>query len=51
MSSGRLTISQGEELGRPSVLLVDVESDGDELAVYVEGGVQVIATGAFDFSR
>jgi PhzF family phenazine biosynthesis protein len=50
MSSGRLTISQGAELGRPSTLIVDVEPDGDELAVYVEGGVQVIATGEFEVS-
>jgi trans-2,3-dihydro-3-hydroxyanthranilate isomerase len=48
--SGRLTISQGVELGRPSTLIVDVERDGDELAVYVEGGVQVIAEGTFDVS-
>jgi trans-2,3-dihydro-3-hydroxyanthranilate isomerase len=51
MSSGRLTISQGEELGRPSTLVVDVEPDGDELAIHVEGGVQVIAAGQFDVAE
>jgi trans-2,3-dihydro-3-hydroxyanthranilate isomerase len=46
--SGRLTISQGVELGRPSTLIVDVEPDGDELAVFVEGGVQIVGEGFFD---
>jgi trans-2,3-dihydro-3-hydroxyanthranilate isomerase len=46
--SGRLTISQGAEMGRPSTLVVDVEPDGDSLAVYVGGGVQVIGEGVFD---
>jgi trans-2,3-dihydro-3-hydroxyanthranilate isomerase len=47
--SGRLTISQGEELGRPSTLVVDVEQSGDgDLAVYVEGGVRIVGEGWFD---
>jgi len=48
ISSGRLTISQGEEIGRPSTLEVDVEPDGDTLAVHVSGGVRVVGAGAFD---
>ena len=46
--SGRLTISQGIELGRPSTLIVDVERQDGALAVYVEGGVRVVGEGAFD---
>jgi trans-2,3-dihydro-3-hydroxyanthranilate isomerase len=46
--SGRLTISQGVEIGRPSTLMVDVEPDGDGLAVFVEGGVRIVGEGAFD---
>jgi trans-2,3-dihydro-3-hydroxyanthranilate isomerase len=46
--SGRLTISQGMEIGRPSTLVVDVEPDGEDLAVFVEGGVRVVGEGAFD---
>lgn len=46
--SGRLTISQGVEMGRPSTLVVDVESHPDDLAVFVEGGVRVIGEGTFD---
>jgi trans-2,3-dihydro-3-hydroxyanthranilate isomerase len=48
LSSGRLTISQGEELGRPSTLLVDVEPDGDSWRVSVGGGVYVVGEGAFE---
>jgi trans-2,3-dihydro-3-hydroxyanthranilate isomerase len=46
--SGRLTISQGAEIGRPSTLVVDVEPDGDDLAVFVEGGVRIVGEGVFD---
>jgi trans-2,3-dihydro-3-hydroxyanthranilate isomerase len=46
--SGRLTISQGVELGRPSTLIVDVEHEDGGLAVYVEGGVRVVGEGAFN---
>jgi trans-2,3-dihydro-3-hydroxyanthranilate isomerase len=46
--SGRLTISQGVEIGRPSTLVVDVERDGDGLAVFVEGGVRIVGEGTFD---
>jgi trans-2,3-dihydro-3-hydroxyanthranilate isomerase len=46
--AGRITISQGIEIGRPSTLVVDVERDGEELAVFVSGGVRVIGRGAFE---
>jgi trans-2,3-dihydro-3-hydroxyanthranilate isomerase len=46
--SGRLTIFQGEEIGRPSTLEVDIEPDGGSLIVHVSGGVRVVAHGAFD---
>jgi trans-2,3-dihydro-3-hydroxyanthranilate isomerase len=49
--SGRLTISQGVEMGRPSVLVVEVEPDADGLAVFVEGGVRVVGEGSFDVPR
>jgi trans-2,3-dihydro-3-hydroxyanthranilate isomerase len=49
LPSGRLTISQGEEVGRPSTLLVAVESEGDTWRPSVGGGVQVVGKGAFDF--
>ena len=48
--SGRLTISQGAEIGRPSTLMVDVEPDGDGMAVFVEGGVRIVGEGTFDVS-
>ena len=48
MPSGRLTISQGVEMGRPSTLVVDVEPGPDGLVVFVEGGVRVAGEGAFE---
>jgi trans-2,3-dihydro-3-hydroxyanthranilate isomerase len=48
LASGRLTISQGEEVGRPSTLLVDVAPDGDTWQVWVSGGVQLVGEGAFE---
>jgi trans-2,3-dihydro-3-hydroxyanthranilate isomerase len=48
LSLGRLTISQGEELGRPSTLLVEVEPDGETWRVSVGGGVHVVGEGAFE---
>ena len=51
ISSNRLTISQGEELGRPSTLFVEVERDGDDPAqwrVFVGGGVAIVGEGSFD---
>ncbi|MFL5767011.1 MAG: PhzF family phenazine biosynthesis protein [Actinomycetota bacterium] len=45
---GRVAIRQGEELGRPSVLHAEVESEGDSWQVFVGGGVQIVGEGAFD---
>ena len=45
---GTVVIRQGEELGRPSVLYTDVESDGDSWKVHVGGGVRIVGEGAFD---
>jgi trans-2,3-dihydro-3-hydroxyanthranilate isomerase len=44
---GRLAIRQGEEIGRPSLLEVDVEREGDEWIPTVGGGVHVVGRGAF----
>lgn len=44
---GRLVIHQGKEIGRPSVLVVDVDRDGDRWVVDVSGGVRVVGRGAF----
>jgi trans-2,3-dihydro-3-hydroxyanthranilate isomerase len=44
---GRLTISQGQQVGRPSVLHVEVEPDGDSWSVRVGGGVAIVGTGSF----
>lgn len=45
---GRLTITQGVEIGRPSTLVVDVEPDGDSWSVHVGGGVAIVGDGTFD---
>jgi trans-2,3-dihydro-3-hydroxyanthranilate isomerase len=45
---GSVAIRQGEEIGRPSVLHVDVEADGDSWKVHVGGGVRIVGDGAFD---
>jgi trans-2,3-dihydro-3-hydroxyanthranilate isomerase len=45
---GRVTISQGAELGRPSTLLVDVLEGETGLRVFVGGGVVKVADGSFD---
>ena len=47
-SAGRLTITQGVEIGRPSTLMVDVEPDGDSWSVHVGGGVAIVGDGTFD---
>jgi trans-2,3-dihydro-3-hydroxyanthranilate isomerase len=44
---GRLLIRQGEEIGRPSVLVVDVSRNGDRWVIDVSGGVRVVGRGAF----
>jgi trans-2,3-dihydro-3-hydroxyanthranilate isomerase len=48
MPPGRLWISQGEEMGRPSTLVVDVEPDGGSWRMFVGGGVAVIGEGTFE---
>lgn len=45
---GHLDVVQGEEIGRPSVLHVEVQPDGTEWAVTVGGGVRLVGEGAFD---
>ena|SRR5438067_12389198 len=47
MQDPDLTIHQGEEIGRPSVLRVDVERDGDAWRPWVGGGVFVVGSGEF----
>jgi len=44
---GRITIRQGAEVGRPSVLHVEVQRDGDGWQAIVGGGVYVVGEGAF----
>jgi len=45
---GTMTIRQGEEAGRPSVLHVQVDRDGDTWTVIVGGGVAIVGRGEFD---
>jgi trans-2,3-dihydro-3-hydroxyanthranilate isomerase len=44
---GAVTILQGEQVGRPSELHVEVAPDGDSWRVRVGGGVHVVGEGAF----
>jgi trans-2,3-dihydro-3-hydroxyanthranilate isomerase len=44
---GRLTIAQGEQVGRPSFLHVDVRPDGDSWTARVAGGVRIVGEGRF----
>ncbi len=44
---GKLVINQGERVGRPSVLQVEVEPEGDSWSVRVGGGVAIVGTGSF----
>jgi trans-2,3-dihydro-3-hydroxyanthranilate isomerase len=44
---GRVLIRQGEQVGRPSELQVDVERAGDGWRIRVGGGVHVVARGAW----
>jgi trans-2,3-dihydro-3-hydroxyanthranilate isomerase len=44
---GDVTISQGEMVGRPSILHVDVERSDDTWIAYVGGGVRVVGEGSF----
>ncbi len=45
---GRIVVRQGEEVGRPSSLHVEVTPDGDTWTVWVGGGVFVVGRGEFD---
>jgi trans-2,3-dihydro-3-hydroxyanthranilate isomerase len=45
---GRIEITQGVEIGRPSTLIVDVEREADTLSVHVGGGVSIVGGGTFD---
>ena len=44
---GRAVISQGEMVGRPSFLHVDVRPDGESWTVRVGGGVRLVGEGVF----
>jgi trans-2,3-dihydro-3-hydroxyanthranilate isomerase len=44
---GRVVVSQGELIGRPSSLVVDVAADGDSWRVDVGGGVHIVGEGFF----
>ena len=44
---GGVVIAQGEMVGRPSFLHVDVQPEGESLAVRVGGGVRIVGEGVF----
>ena len=44
---GRVTIAQGELVGRPSFLHVQVQPDGGSFSVRVGGGVRIVGSGSF----
>lgn len=44
---GRMVIRQGHQVGRPSLLDVDVRPDGDSWVVEVGGGAAVVGDGVF----
>jgi PhzF family phenazine biosynthesis protein len=44
---GKLAIRQGEQVGRPSLLHVEVEPEGDSWSVRVGGSVALVAAGSF----
>ncbi|MEO8423850.1 MAG: PhzF family phenazine biosynthesis protein [Actinomycetota bacterium] len=46
---GRVVIAQGEMVGRPSFLHVDVQPRGDPFSVHVGGGVRIVGDGSFRF--
>ena len=45
---GRMTIAQGEIVGRPSVLSVEAAPADESWAVDVSGGVRIVGDGAFE---
>jgi len=44
---GKLAIRQGDQVGRPSVLHVEVEPEGDSWSVRVSGGVAIVGAASF----
>lgn len=44
---GRVVVAQGEMVGRPSFLHVDVALDGEMFSVRVGGGVRIVGEGSF----
>ncbi|MGZ5297198.1 MAG: PhzF family phenazine biosynthesis protein, partial [Actinomycetota bacterium] len=46
---GRTVVAQGEMVGRPSFLHVDVEPQGGSFSVRVGGGVRIVGDGSFRF--
>jgi trans-2,3-dihydro-3-hydroxyanthranilate isomerase len=46
---GRALVSQGEMMGRPSSLQVDVEAEGASWTIDVSGGVRAMGEGVFSF--
>jgi trans-2,3-dihydro-3-hydroxyanthranilate isomerase len=44
---GMVVIAQGEMVGRPSFLHVDVQPQGDRFSVRVGGGVRIVGDGSF----
>ena len=48
---GKVTVAQGEMVGRPSFLHVEVEAAADSWAISVAGGVRIVGEGAFDSER
>ncbi len=44
---GRLVIAQGEQVGRPSFLHVEVALEGDAFEIHVGGGVRFVGEGSF----
>ena len=45
---GRMVVAQGELVGRPSLLSVEVRPDGDGGSILVSGGVRIVGRGVFD---
>jgi len=45
---GTVQVRQGEQVGRPSVLEVEVEPDGDSWTITVGGGVAIVGCGEFE---
>lgn len=45
---GRMTVAQGEMVGRPSFLHVEVQPEDDSWAIHVGGGVRIVGEGSFE---